>query len=155
MWDGDVSGKSERDRDLIGLKNEFKLYQRVKGTTRFRGKSSSSLDQLFRHVEPPEALHCPPLQFTTSSILEQLQRLDMSKASGSFLITNRLLKIAGTTILYPLSRLFNLITSKRQYPTAWKQAEVVPVPEKGSSTSGPLPFCRRSQSYSKSSLPST
>ncbi|GAV02061.1 hypothetical protein RvY_12674-2 [Ramazzottius varieornatus] len=89
------------------------------------------------NVEPPETLHCPPLQLTTSSILE-LRRLDMSKASGSFLINNRLLKIAETTILYPLSRLFNLIISKRQYPTAWKQTEVIPVPKKGSSTFRPI-----------------
>ncbi|GAU91566.1 hypothetical protein RvY_03794 [Ramazzottius varieornatus] len=94
--------------------------------------------RLFNGSLPEETLHCPPLHLTTSSILEQLRRLDMSKASGSFLITNRLLKIAGTTIMCPLSRLFNLMISKRQYPTAWKQAEVVPVPKKGSSTFRPI-----------------
>ncbi|GAV06544.1 hypothetical protein RvY_16512 [Ramazzottius varieornatus] len=65
VWDGDTSGKSERDRDLIQLKNEFKLWQKVKGTTRKRGRSESSLDQLFvtqlgfvrntRIVNPPSA----------------------------------------------------------------------------------------------------
>ncbi|GAU94253.1 LOW QUALITY PROTEIN: hypothetical protein RvY_06064 [Ramazzottius varieornatus] len=84
-------------------------------------------------IQSPKTPHCPPLRITTPLILEQLRRFDSSKASGSFLITNRLLKIAGTSILYPLSRLFNLIVSCKQYPTVWKQADVVPVPKKGCS----------------------
>ncbi|GAV04500.1 hypothetical protein RvY_14769 [Ramazzottius varieornatus] len=89
-------------------------------------------------VEPPETPHCPPLHFTTSVILKQIQRLDSAKAAGSFLITNQVLKIAGTSVVYPLSRLFNLIVSKREFPTAWKQAEVVPIPKKGSSSFRPI-----------------
>ncbi|GAU96980.1 hypothetical protein RvY_08343 [Ramazzottius varieornatus] len=58
--------------------------------------------------------------------------------SSSSLVTNRLLKIAGTTIFYPLSRLFNLILSTGKYPAAWKTADVVPVPKKGGSTFRPI-----------------
>ncbi|GAU90236.1 hypothetical protein RvY_02684 [Ramazzottius varieornatus] len=80
-------------------------------------------------VQSPKTPHCPPLRIITPLILEQLRRLDSSKASDSFPITNRLLKIAGTS--YPLSRLLNLKVNSKQYPTAWKQADVVPVPKKG------------------------
>ncbi|GAU93589.1 hypothetical protein RvY_05510 [Ramazzottius varieornatus] len=71
-------------------------------------------------------------------ILEQLRRCDSSKASGSFLVTNRLLKIARTAILYPLSRFFSFIISRGQYPTAWKQADVVPMPKEESSQFRPI-----------------
>ncbi|GAU99857.1 hypothetical protein RvY_10797 [Ramazzottius varieornatus] len=55
-----------------------------------------------------------------------------------FFITNRLLKIAGTSILHPLSRLFNLIVSSKQYPTAWEQADVVLIPKKVCSQFRPI-----------------
>ncbi|GAU89295.1 hypothetical protein RvY_01861 [Ramazzottius varieornatus] len=76
------------------------------------------------HVEPPETLHCPPLQFTSLSILEQLQWLDMSKACGSFLITNRLLKIAETTILQRSTEM-QLLLMAHQYSQVLLQREEV------------------------------
>ncbi|GAU87153.1 hypothetical protein RvY_00046 [Ramazzottius varieornatus] len=92
----------------------------------------------FSKVYPACPRHCLPLHFTTSVILKQIQRLDSAKAAGSFLIANQLLKIAGTSVVYPLSRLFDLIVSKREFPTAWRQAEVVPIPKKGSSSFRPI-----------------
>ncbi|GAU93592.1 hypothetical protein RvY_05512-1 [Ramazzottius varieornatus] len=77
-WDGDASRKSERDRDLILLRKEFKLWQKVIGTTRTRAKSKSSLDQLFvtqlglvrntRVIDPPAA-SCDHLAFETKVML--------------------------------------------------------------------------------------
>ncbi|GAU89353.1 hypothetical protein RvY_01910 [Ramazzottius varieornatus] len=305
QWDGNVCGSSERDRDLILLKNEFKLFQRVRETTRQRGDVTSTLDLLFvaqlglvrnaRAVKPPSVtndhfgiqcsvilmtpklqskpklvwkidecaakssfqlrsvtsrrLHRPSLSgkvvvglrtcrgaytqwrrtrdqadfqrwkeleavkkrliladkyrklrgiafssrrdptavwkflkknsasasippipipgsddkyliepqdkansisdlfakeyceeptVATSTLLTLIRKLDPNKAAGSSLVTNRLLKIAGTTIIYPLSRLFNLILCTGKYPAAWKTADVVPVPKKGGSTLRPI-----------------
>ncbi|GAU92806.1 hypothetical protein RvY_04840 [Ramazzottius varieornatus] len=60
------------------------------------------------------------------------------KAAGSSFLTNPLMKAAGSALVYPLTRLFNLILSKKQYPTSWKSADVVPVPKKGGATWRPI-----------------
>ncbi|GAU88029.1 hypothetical protein RvY_00801-1 [Ramazzottius varieornatus] len=62
-------------------------------------------------IDPPCKPHCPELVVTTSAVLLSIRKLDVNKAGGSLLITNRLLKITGTTVIYPLMRLFNLSLS--------------------------------------------
>ncbi|GAU99364.1 hypothetical protein RvY_10380 [Ramazzottius varieornatus] len=78
QWEGDSNGKSARDRDLISLKKEFKLWQKVRGDTRIREKSSSSLDQLFvtqlgfvrnTRVVPPPSSTCDPRAIETKLLL--------------------------------------------------------------------------------------
>ncbi|GAV07312.1 hypothetical protein RvY_17163-3 [Ramazzottius varieornatus] len=53
----------------------------------------------------PSIIHCPALHISTSTIVSNIRKLDANKAARFFLITDRLLKIAGTSIIYPLSRL--------------------------------------------------
>ncbi|GAV08611.1 hypothetical protein RvY_18276 [Ramazzottius varieornatus] len=56
------------------------------------------------------------------------------KAVGSSLLKNALMKAAGSALVYPLTRLFNLILSTKKYPTSWRSADVLPVPKKGGAT---------------------
>ncbi|GAU90642.1 hypothetical protein RvY_03031 [Ramazzottius varieornatus] len=67
-----------------------------------------------------------------SSLIQQIGKR-IAEATGE---TRSL--IAGTAILYPLARLFNRIIGQGQYPTLWKQAVVVPIPEKGRSQFRPI-----------------
>ncbi|GAV00593.1 hypothetical protein RvY_11419 [Ramazzottius varieornatus] len=89
-------------------------------------------------MEPAISPRCPDLLITTTAILAIIRKLDVNKAAGSSLITNRLLKVAGTAIVYPLPRLFNLIIQTGQFPTVWKKADVVPIPKKGGSAFRPI-----------------
>ncbi|GAV04881.1 hypothetical protein RvY_15088 [Ramazzottius varieornatus] len=89
-------------------------------------------------MEPAISPRCPDLLITTTAILTITKKLDVNKAAGSSLITNRLLKVAGVAIVYPLSRLFNLIIQTGQFPTVWKKADVVPIPKKGGSAFRPI-----------------
>ncbi|GAV06663.1 hypothetical protein RvY_16615 [Ramazzottius varieornatus] len=86
----------------------------------------------------PSTVHCPELHISTSTILSNIRKLDANKAAGSSLITDRLFKIAGTSIIYPLSRLFNLILQSGKFPTSGKMADVVVVPKKGGSAFRPI-----------------
>ncbi|GAU89872.1 hypothetical protein RvY_02371 [Ramazzottius varieornatus] len=70
-------------------------------------------------IQSPKARHCPPLRITTPLILEQPRRLDSPKHPAA----------SSSPIAYSRS----LGLSSKQYPTAWKQANVVPVPKKGCS----------------------
>ncbi|GAV01057.1 hypothetical protein RvY_11827-2 [Ramazzottius varieornatus] len=64
-WSDKASGSSERERDLLSLQSEFRLWQKVRQITRERGKSCSSLELVFvsqlghirnvRTIEPPAA----------------------------------------------------------------------------------------------------
>ncbi|GAU94035.1 hypothetical protein RvY_05880 [Ramazzottius varieornatus] len=90
------------------------------------------------NIEPPCKPHCPELVVTTSAVLFSIRKLDVNKAGGSSLITNRLLKIAGTTVIYPLMRPFNLLLSTGKFPTASKKDDVVSVPKKGGSAFRPI-----------------
>ncbi|GAV01058.1 hypothetical protein RvY_11827-3 [Ramazzottius varieornatus] len=89
-------------------------------------------------MEPEILPRCPDLLIATTAILTIITKLDVNKAAGPPLITNRLLKVTGTAIVYPLSRLFNLIIQTGQFPTVWKKADVVPIPKRGGSAFRPI-----------------
>lgn len=60
-------------------------------------------------LDQPEAEHlCPDLEITEPVGRAALLKLNTSKSSESFLITNRLLKIGEPELAYSLSRLFSL-----------------------------------------------
>ena len=75
---------------------------------------------------------------TSTLVWKVLRHLPTKKAAGSSLLTNALVKAGASSFIYPLVRLFSLIVSTKQYPTSWKQADVVPVPKKGGATWRPI-----------------
>ena len=87
------------------------------------------------------ACHTTRLQdcdVTSTLVWKVLKYLPPKKAAGSSLLTNALIKAGASSFIYPLVRLFSLIVSTKQYPTSWKQADVVPVPKKGGTTWRPI-----------------
>ncbi|GAU92433.1 hypothetical protein RvY_04514 [Ramazzottius varieornatus] len=83
---------------------------------------------------PSTATRCkdwlPMLTVTGPEIWDVLWKLPGKKAAGSSLLTNALRKAAGSALVYPFTRLFNLILTTKQYPSSWKKADVVPIPNK-------------------------
>ncbi|GAV06640.1 hypothetical protein RvY_16596 [Ramazzottius varieornatus] len=98
--------------------------------------------QPYNNQVPSTATRCkewlPSLNVTGPEVWEVLRKLLGQKAAGSSLLTNALIKAAGTALVYPLTRLFNLVLCTKQYPTSWKKADVVPVPKKGGATWRPI-----------------
>ena len=64
-------------------------------------------------------------------VLELIENVDISKATGPDGISPRLLKAAGSSITPSLTRLFNLCLSKQKVPDLWKKANVIPIHKKG------------------------
>ena len=63
--------------------------------------------------------------------MDILKSLDISKATGPDEISTRLLKEAAPSIYKPLTKLFNLSLSQKQFPSIWKEAHVTPLHKKG------------------------
>ncbi|GAU90413.1 hypothetical protein RvY_02830 [Ramazzottius varieornatus] len=76
-WSRDAGGASEKERDLLSLQKEFRLWQKVKECTRQRGSSSSSLDLVFssqvslvrgvRIIKPPAATWLTTMAYDSAS----------------------------------------------------------------------------------------
>ena len=60
-----------------------------------------------------------------------IQLLDVNKANGPDLISNRMLKEAGYSIVPFLYRLFRLSLDTSIFPSQWKKADVIPIFKKG------------------------
>ena len=60
-----------------------------------------------------------------------LQNIDISKASGQDQISGRMLKATATSIVIPVTKLFNKSISTGCFPTMWKQSNIVPIPKSG------------------------
>ena len=77
----------------------------------------------------------PPFHFnevTVSSVLAQLRRLKVGKASGLDNIPVRLLKDSAIIIAKHLARIINASLQQGKVPSAWKCARVIPLFKKGS-----------------------
>ena len=83
--------------------------------------------------EPPD-IDLNNIIITDSYVEDVLKLLNTSKASGSDLISLRLLKEGSEFLSHQLARLFNLSLHTSYFPTVWKQANVVPVFKKGEKT---------------------
>ena len=64
-------------------------------------------------------------------VLDFLQSLDVSKATGPDGIGPRLLKEAAPSIYKSLTKLFKLSLQKKRFPSEWKLANVTPIYKKG------------------------
>ena len=95
--------------------------------------SHSSLD--VSNAELPNQFYYTNNRLNTINILESevsdiLKSLDTSKATGPDLISPKLLKEAGVSIVPCLTRLLNRSLSKCHYPSEWKRANVTPLHKK-------------------------
>ena len=85
----------------------------------FAGKFES-----LNNVNCPEELLC-----TEDVIFDLLVNLDTTRSVGSDGISAKMLKCTAASISSPLTSLCNLSISTGVFPSAWKQARIVPVPK--------------------------
>ena len=83
-------------------------------------KDNFTLDRIF-NFEPT----------SPGQVLNILQTLDVSKATGHDSIPVRALRYGAPALHYPLSSLFNVILQKGKLPSVWKEGEIAPVFKKG------------------------
>ncbi|KAJ0171262.1 hypothetical protein K1T71_012812 [Dendrolimus kikuchii] len=95
---------------------------------------SSRLDAM--GTLPPSLPQCvlqmPEIRIRQTEVRKTLRNLDTNKASGPDGIPARVLKSCAPEISPVLTRLFRLSLKTGKVPTSWKQANVQPVPKKGS-----------------------
>ena len=89
--------------------------------------SSASLPEI---TDPPVST-LDSISIMETEVLDILLSLDTSKASGPDGISAKLLKEAAPGICPSLTKLFNLSLANKQFPLAWKQANVSPLYKKG------------------------
>ena len=69
---------------------------------------------------------------TTEDVYDQIKNLDTEKGYGPDKISPKMLKMAGDTIVTPLTRLFNKSLETCIVPKIWKLANVLPLHKKNS-----------------------
>jgi len=74
-------------------------------------------------------------EVTEKDVLDQIQNLDIKKAYGPDGISPIFIKEGGQTIQAMLLRIFNMSLDKGEFPSFWKQANVIPLHKKESMTS--------------------
>jgi len=67
------------------------------------------------------------LKFTTTEVLEQLQRLDTRKAPGPANLSAKILKEASLDLFEVITHLFNGCIRPNIIPNQWKEANIAPV----------------------------
>ena len=67
------------------------------------------------------------MNFTEEDIYDLIRGIDISKANGPDLISPRMLKEAGQSIVPSLKLLFKLSMDTSTFPQIWKQANVIPL----------------------------
>ena len=97
---------------------------------------NTSLPPLSGPYESAEHLHLlegsqEHLLCTEDDVLGLLQNIDISKASGQDQISGSMLKATATSIVTPVTKLFNKSISTGCFPTMWKQSNIVPIPKSG------------------------
>ena len=70
------------------------------------------------------------ITFTEKDIEKIIQNLDSNKAHGNDMISIRMLKICGQSIIKPLLIIYKKCLEKGCFPNEWKKANVVPVHRK-------------------------
>ena len=90
----------------------------------------------------PHVHQLPPFQYLTNNPIHSVQtsphevfkiltHLNINKASGPDLISNRILKECATSLSEPLADLFNKSFNQGTFPNRWKHANVTPIFKKG------------------------
>ena len=68
--------------------------------------------------------------FTTDDIAEIINKLDPDITQGHVIISIRILKICGESVLKPLELTFKSCIESGKFPIEWGKANVVPVHKK-------------------------
>ena len=64
-------------------------------------------------------------------VLQGIKSLKLGKAIGLDAISNEMIKAGQTVLSAPICRLFNLVLSTGQYPSAWTAGKILPIHKKG------------------------
>ena len=99
----------------------------------FFAKQCSIIDNgseipLFLHSKANKVLS--NITFTEKDIEKLIQNLDSNKAHGHDMISIRMLKTCGKSIIKPLLITYKICLEKCCFPNEWKKANVVPVHKK-------------------------
>ena len=70
------------------------------------------------------------ISFTKDDIAKIIKNVNPNKAHGFNMISIRMLKICGDSILKPLELIFKSCIESGKFPIEWKKANVVPVHKK-------------------------
>ena len=70
------------------------------------------------------------ISFTKDDIAKIIKNLNPNKAHGFDMISIRMIKICGESILKPLELIFKSCLENGKFPIEWKKANVVPVHKK-------------------------
>lgn len=81
---------------------------------------------------PSYDISIPELQFSVEDVLIALKELDVNKGPGADNLPPLLLKKCASTLVYPITAIFNKSLLERKFPTAWKTAIIVPIHKSGS-----------------------
>ena len=82
------------------------------------------------HLELRKGTH-ESLLCTEEYVIDLLQNIDVSKASGQDQISGRMLKATTASIAASVTKLFNKFISTGCFPTTWKRSNIVPIPKCG------------------------
>ena len=98
--------------------------------------SQSTVDDSHAMLPPMElpAESLGIIQISTQDVEDVLKLLNVSKASGSDLISPKLLKEGAPVLSTHLANLFNKSIETSVFPSQWKLANVIPVHKKGDRT---------------------
>ena len=80
-----------------------------------------------KNTQPETQNHIDSIVFTPNEVLNTINRLDASKASGPDKLPTRLLKMIAIFIADPLAEIFNKSLAAGKYPSLWKRATVKPI----------------------------
>ena len=81
----------------------------------------------YENTQPETPNHIDSIVFTPNEVLNTINRLDASKASGPDKLPTRLLKMIAIFIADPLAKIFNKSLAAGKYPSLWKRATVKPI----------------------------
>ena len=84
------------------------------------------------HLELPEG--STENLCTKDEVMNLLQTIDVSKASGPDQISGRMLKATATSVATPVTKLFNQSILTGCFPTMLKWSNIVPIPKNGDKT---------------------
>ena len=97
----------------------------------------SNLDngsEILSFLDPKTDRYLSNITFTEKDIEKVILNLDSNKAHGYEMISIRMLKICGKSIIKPLLIIYKKSLEKSCFPNEWKKGNVVPVHKKMTSS---------------------
>lgn len=92
--------------------------------------SNASLPPFFERTNQ----YLENITITENEVKDILQNLNVNKASGLDMVSNRMLKYTASTVCKPLCIIFNRSIQDGIFPEPWKNSQLVPIHKKGDTT---------------------